>query len=185
MEIRGDRVTLRPVVRKDAPALAEMLATPEVARWWPAYDLARVEAEFLVNEPDYVVYSIDVDGRLVGMIQTHEEPEPEFRHASVDLFLDPAVHGQGLGPEAIRAVIGHLVAVDGHHRLTIDPAADNERAIRAYEKVGFRPVGRLRQYQRFPDGTWHDGLLMELLAEDMAEDRAEDMAERPAPARSG
>ena len=181
MEIRGDRVTLRPVVRNDAPGLAGILATPEVARWWPAYDLARVEAEFLVNEPNYVVYAIEVDGRLVGAIQTHEEPEPEFRHASIDLFLDPAVHGQGLGPDAIRAVIGHLVAVDGHHRLTIDPAADNERAIRAYEKVGFRPVGRLRQYQRFPDGTWHDGLLMELLAEDMAVD----MAEHPAPARAG
>jgi aminoglycoside 6'-N-acetyltransferase len=166
MEIHGDRVTLRPVVRKDAPGLAAILATPEVARWWPAYDLARVEAEFLVNEPNYVVYSIDVDGRLVGMIQTHDEPEPEFRHASIDLFLDPAVHGQGLGPDAIRAVIGHLIAVDGHHRLTIDPAADNERAIRAYQKVGFRPVGRLRQYQRFPDGRWHDGLLMELLADE-------------------
>jgi len=166
MEIRGDHVTLRPVVRKDAPGLAKILATPEVARWWPAYDLARVEAEFLVSEPDYVVYAIDVDGRLVGLLQTHEEPEPEFRHASIDLFLDPAVHGQGLGPDAIRAVIGHLIAADGHHRLTIDPAADNERAIRAYEKVGFRPVGRLRQYQRFPDGTWQDGLLMELLAEE-------------------
>jgi aminoglycoside 6'-N-acetyltransferase len=169
MEIRGDRVTLRPVVPTDAPGLAEILATPEVARWWPAYDLARVEAELLVDEPNYVVYAIDVDGRLVGAIQTHEEPEPEFRHASIDLFLDPAVHGQGLGPDAIQTVIRHLVAVNGHHRLTIDPAADNERAIRAYEKVGFRPVGRLRQYQRFPDGTWHDGLLMELLAGDMAD----------------
>jgi aminoglycoside 6'-N-acetyltransferase len=166
MEIHGDRVTLRPVVRDDATRLAEILGTPEVARWWPAYDLARVEAEFLVDEPNYVVHAIDVDGRLVGMIQTHEEPEPEFRHASIDLFLDPAVHGQGLGPDAIRVVISHLIAVDGHHRLTIDPAADNERAIRAYEKVGFRPVGRLHQYQRFPDGTWHDGILMELLAEE-------------------
>jgi aminoglycoside 6'-N-acetyltransferase len=105
--------------------------------------------------------------RLIGAIQTDEEPEPEFRHASIDLFLDPAVHGQGLGPDAIRAVIGHLVEHEGHHRLTVDPAADNVRAIRAYEKVGFRPVGRLRQYQRLPDGTWHDGLLMELLADDL------------------
>ena len=106
---------------------------------------------------------------MIGAIQTHEEPEPEFRHASIDLFLDPGFHGQGLGPDAIRAVIRRLVEVDGHHRLTIDPAADNTQAIRAYEKVGFRAVGPLRQYQRFPDGTWHDGLLMERLAEDMAE----------------
>jgi aminoglycoside 6'-N-acetyltransferase len=173
MEIHGERVTLRPIAPDDAPALVAILATPEVARWWPVYDLARVEAEFLVEEPNYVVYAIVLDDRLVGLLQTHEEPEPEFRHASIDLFLDPAVHGRGLGPDAIRAVIGHLVEVGGHHRLTIDPAAENERAIRAYEKVGFRPVGRLRQYQRFPDGTWHDGLLMELLADDVRVDRDE------------
>jgi aminoglycoside 6'-N-acetyltransferase len=170
MEIHGERVTLRPLASGDAAGLAAILATPEVARWWPAYDLARVEAEFLVDEPNYVVYAIDLDRRLIGAIQTHEEPEPEFRHASMDLFLDPAVHGEGLGPDAIRTVTRHLVEHDGHHRLTIDPAADNVRAIRAYEKVGFRPVGRLRQYQRFPDGTWHDGLLMELLVDELRDD---------------
>jgi aminoglycoside 6'-N-acetyltransferase len=172
MEIHGERVVLRPVVAADAAGLATILAAPEVARWWPAYDRARVEAEFLVDEPNYVVYAIVLEGRLVGAIQTHEEPEPEFRHAGIDLFLDPAVQGQGLGPDAIQAVIRHLVEHDGHHRLTIDPAADNERAIRAYEKVGFRPVGRLRQYQRFPDGTWHDGLLMELIAGDVSDSAA-------------
>ena len=54
MEIQSDRVTLRPVIRDDAVRLAEILATPDVARWWPAFDLARVEAEFLVDEPNYV-----------------------------------------------------------------------------------------------------------------------------------
>jgi aminoglycoside 6'-N-acetyltransferase len=171
MEIRGERVLLRPVKPEDAEPLAAMLATPEVARWWPSFDLARVEAEFLVPEPNYVAYAIVVDDRLVGLVQTNEEPDPEFRHATIDLFLDPEVHGQGLGPDAIRALIGHLVEVDGHHRVTIDPAADNERAIRAYEKVGFRAVGRLRQYQRFPDGSWHDALLMELLADDVRVER--------------
>jgi aminoglycoside 6'-N-acetyltransferase len=49
-------------------------------------------------------------------------------------------------------------------RIVIDPAAGNARAIRAYEKVGFRGVGLMREYERGSDGTWHDGLLMELLA---------------------
>jgi aminoglycoside 6'-N-acetyltransferase len=167
MEIHGDRVTLRRVVPDDAPLLAAILEMPEVARWWPAFDRTRVEEEFLADEPNAVVYTIVADGSVVGLIQTSEEPDPEFRHAGIDLFLDPAVHGQGLGPDAIRAVARHLIDVGGHHRLTIDPAADNVRAIRAYEKVGFRPVGRLRRYQQFPDGTWHDGLLMELLADEL------------------
>jgi hypothetical protein len=53
-----------------------------------------------------------------------------------------------------------------HHRLTIDPAADNAGAIRAYEKVGFRRVGIMRKYERGPDGIWRDGLLMDLLEEE-------------------
>jgi aminoglycoside 6'-N-acetyltransferase len=167
MEIHGSRVTLRPVVPADAGPLAEILATPAVARWWPAYDRARVDAEYLVVEDDVSVWAILLGERLVGLIQASEENEPEFRHASIDLFLDPSVQGQGLGPEAIRIVARHLIEERGHHRLTIDPAADNEHAIRAYEKVGFRPVGRLRRYQRFPDGSWRDGLLMELLAEEL------------------
>jgi aminoglycoside 6'-N-acetyltransferase len=52
---------------------------------------------------------------------------------------------------------------------TIDPAAANEWAIRAYESVGFRRVGVMRQYWRGPDGAWRDGLLMDLLAEELRE----------------
>lgn len=143
---------------------------PEVARWWTGYDEARVEAEFLTEEPNVSVYGIHYDGRLVGMIQVTEEPTPDFRHASIDLFLDPSVHGRGLGPDAIRALARHLFSEHGHHRLTIDPAADNQPAIRAYAKVGFKPVGRMRQYQRFPDGTWRDGLLMDLLSDELEEE---------------
>jgi ribosomal protein S18 acetylase RimI-like enzyme len=43
-------------------------------------------------------------------------------------------------------------------------AAVNAAAIRAYEKVGFRTVGVMREYWRSPDGSWRDGLLMDLLA---------------------
>jgi aminoglycoside 6'-N-acetyltransferase len=49
----------------------------------------------------------------------------------------------------------------------IDPAATNERAIRSYRRVGFRDVGVMRRYERGGDGTWHDGLLMDLLREDI------------------
>lgn len=170
MTIRGKHVTLRPLVPADAAPLAAILRTPEVARWWTGYDQARVEAEFLADEPNVTVHGIEVGGRLVGLIQVTEEPEPDFRHASIDLFLDPTAHGRGLGPDAIRALARHLIEHDGHHRLTIDPAADNEQAIRAYAKVGFKSVGRMRRYQRFPDGIWRDGLLMDLLADELVDD---------------
>ena len=43
----------------------------------------------------------------------------------------------------------------------------NERAIRAYERVGFKRVGIMRRYERGVDGEWHDGLLLDLLPEEM------------------
>jgi len=109
--------------------------------------------------------TIEVDGRIAGMIQFAEETDPKYRHASIDLFVDPELHGRGIGSEAVRRVVRMLIDERGHHRITIDPAADNAAAIRAYEKAGFRPVGVMRAYERDGDGGgWHDGLLMELLA---------------------
>jgi aminoglycoside 6'-N-acetyltransferase len=167
MELHGRRIVLRPTEGADAPALAAILATPEVARWWPAFDLGRVEREMTGLDEEIDVYAILLDGQIVGAVQSQEENEPEFRHAGIDVFLDPHHQGQGLGPEAIGVLARYLVDQRGHHRITIDPAAANKRAIRAYEKVGFRKVGILRRYQLFPDGTWQDGLLMEVLAEEL------------------
>jgi aminoglycoside 6'-N-acetyltransferase len=72
-----------------------------------------------------------------------------------------------VGTDAVRTLARHLVRDLGHHRLVIDPATDNEPAIRCYAKVGFKPVGVMRQYERGPDGEWHDGLLMDLLADEL------------------
>ncbi len=74
----------------------------------------------------------------------------------------------GVGSDAVRTLARYLFEERGHHRITIDPAAHNERAIRSYQRVGFRPVGVMRRYERGPDGSWHDGLLMDLLPEDLA-----------------
>ena len=54
-----------------------------------------------------------------------------------------------------------------YHRITIDPALANERAIAAYKKVGFKPVGVMRRYELARDGEWRDALLMDLLADEL------------------
>jgi len=104
---------------------------------------------------------------LIGLIQYTEENEPDYRHAGIDIFMHPAWHGRGLGSDAVRTVARHLFDDRGHHRITIDPAAHNQRAIRSYQRVGFRPVGVMRRYERGPDGDWHDGLLMDVLADEL------------------
>jgi aminoglycoside 6'-N-acetyltransferase len=125
-----------------------------------------VHADLLADD-ESEVFAVEAGGDVIGLLLLSEELEPEYRHASLDITLASDAQGQGLGPEALRVAARHLFDERGHHRLTIDPATDNIRAIRAYERVGFRPVGVMRLYERAPDGTWHDGLLMDILAADL------------------
>ena len=162
--LRGERVLLRPGRPEDADRLFQIRNEPEVARWWGSACIEReINEEFIEADEGFV---IEAYGEVVGAIQYHEENERMYRHAGIDIFLTASRHGQGLGTEAIRLLARHLFEERGHHRLTIDPAADNTVAIRAYEKVGFLRVGIMRNYERGPDGVWHDGLLMDMLREE-------------------
>jgi aminoglycoside 6'-N-acetyltransferase len=155
-------VTLRPIEEADRTPLRSILAEPGLAcsLGTASSDVAVAD----VFEPYQTSFVIEVDGAVVGSLQVAEEDDPDYRHAGIDLFLATDAQGRGLRPEAIRLAARYLFEQRGYHRLTIDPAAANLRAIHAYERVGFRPVGVMRQYERGRDGTWHGGLLMDLLA---------------------
>ena len=161
--LRGRNVVLRPLRREDVERVAEIQAEPGVARWWGPPDEAELRRQ-AEGRDEAKAFAIEREGELVGLIQYQEENEPDFRHAGIDVFLAGHAQGSGLGPDAVRTLARHLIHERGHHRLTINPAADNAAAIRAYEKVGFRTVGLMREYWRSPEGVWRDGLLMDLLA---------------------
>lgn len=165
MVLRGDRVALRSLEERDLATLLEFAQEPEVARWWPRADEVYLRGH-LGNADSFAV---EHEGELVGYAEVWEELDPEYRHAGIDLFLGTAHHGHGLGGDTVLALARHLVQARGHHRVVIDPAAENERAIRAYERVGFRRVGVMRRYELAGDGTWRDGLLMDLLAEELSD----------------
>jgi aminoglycoside 6'-N-acetyltransferase len=169
--LRGENLTLVPVSTAHVPELRRILATPEVrARWGDE----ATSGQWPFDESSATRFAILVDESVTGMVQYGEELEPMYRHASIDIFVDPSVHGRGIGRDAVRTLARHLVSDRGHHRIVIDPAADNEAAIRCYAAVGFRPVGVMRRYERDPlSGAWHDGLLMDLLAEELDAPRTE------------
>jgi aminoglycoside 6'-N-acetyltransferase len=163
--LSGAAVVLVLVSAEHVPELRRILLTTEVRFRWG--DEAASPA-WPFDDSSSTRYAVVGEGSVLGMVQYAEENEPSYRHASIDIFLDPAVHGRGVGRDAVRTLARHLVRDRGHHRLVIDPAADNQAAIRCYASVGFRPVGRMRNYERDADGAgWHDGLLMDLLADEL------------------
>jgi aminoglycoside 6'-N-acetyltransferase len=168
--LRGERVTLRPLEAADVPRLARIAAEPEVAGWWLGLDEQDLLEKASPNE-DGFVFAVELDGEVIGLAEANEETDPDYRHASIDLFLTTAAHGRGLGADTVRTLARWLFEDRGHHRLTIDPAVANVRAIRSYESVGFRRVGVMRRYEREADDSWHDGLLLDLLPEDLREKR--------------
>jgi aminoglycoside 6'-N-acetyltransferase len=156
----GALTRLRPVREQDLPELLAILDEPEVAEWWRRSEWERVD------ELGAQTFVIEFGSVAAGCIQYTEETDPDYFSAAVDIFVGTAAQGRGVGPDAMRTLIAWLFDVRGHHRVTVDPAAENARAIHVYEKLGFRPVGTLRRYERVEDDVWRDALLMELLAGD-------------------
>jgi aminoglycoside 6'-N-acetyltransferase len=163
--LRGDRVRLRPAQPADIRTLESIRREPSVERWWGLLEEGELETDIADGEGR--ILAIELGGALVGSVQWYEESEPAFRHAGMDIYLTAEAQGQGIGTEVVRLLATWLVRDQNFHRLVIDPAAANERAVRAYARVGFKPAGVLRRSWRAPDGTWEDQLLMDLLADEL------------------
>ena len=168
MQLAGDRILLRAVQPDDVDALVRIFSEPAVVPWWHGYDRARIVREFLHGDDGAeTVYVVEVDRQVAGVIQSYEEQEPDYRAAGIDIAIGTQWHGTGVAVDALRTLARYLIDESGHHHLTIDPAVDNGRAIACYRKVGFRDVGVLRQNERGADGTFHDTLLMDLVADEL------------------
>ena len=136
----------RPVVRQDLPRLRIWLRTPDATLWWgdPEEQFALLQQD--VNDPRMVMRIISYEGRPFAYAQDYEVhvwPQPHFRHLpagarAIDAFIgEPDMIGKGHGSAFLRLLAEQLRA-EGASTVVIDPAANNLRARRAYEKAGFR-----------------------------------------------
>ena len=147
-------ISFRPLTREDLPLLQEWLARPHVAEWWHgAPSLAEVEEEFgpfIDGEENVRPYLALADGVPIGYIQSYvamgagggwwpDERDPGVR--GIDQFLANAEQlNRGLGTAMVRAFVRELFADPEVTRVQTDPSPENRRAIRCYEKAGFRAL---------------------------------------------
>ncbi len=147
---------LRPSTHRDLDLLAAWFAAPEIFHWWGGRPLPREEvaAKYTGRRcPRVESFIVELRDEPIGYIQYHLEGPGD---AGLDMMLVPSARDQGLGPLAARMLIDHLVRDRGWRHITVDPAQDNGRAIRAWKKAGFRVE---RPWDDHPDGP---ALLMRL-----------------------
>lgn len=154
-EILPTDIVFRPVADSDLPTLYEWLSRPHVAEWWGKQStLAELAAEYgpvIAGTVAAQCYFALAQGIPIGFIQSYtpaafhnegwwlDEHSPDVR--GIDQFLADAERlGKGLGTAMVRAFVSQLFADSAVTRIQTDPAPANGRAIRCYEKSGFRAV---------------------------------------------
>jgi len=167
-----------PVTAADLPRLRRWLEKPHVARWWPDAGAGVAEIARGLEEPGFAAYLVWHGGRPFAYLQVYdpfaEAGHPYRDHPAGSRGLDTiigvsAMRGRGHGPAMLSVMAERLFAA-GAPRLLIDPDPANERAIRAYEKAGFRHLG-VRSVV-FADGQ--DAVAVALMARDRNERRDDD-----------
>ncbi|RSS74038.1 GNAT family N-acetyltransferase [Streptomyces sp. WAC06614] len=169
--LHGEAVVLRPVTEDDVPDLLPIFSDAEGARLTGSHadvDEPGVRAWYRGRqEQDGRLDLAVVDratGRVVGEAVLNEW-DPDNESCSFRIVLVPGTYGRGLGTEATRLIVGHGFEALGLHRISLEVYAFNPRARRAYEKVGFREEGVLRDALLW-EGERVDATLMSILAPD-------------------
>ncbi|CAG7602465.1 GNAT family N-acetyltransferase [Leucobacter soli] len=164
--LQGPLVTLRDPEEDDLPSILAVLEEPEVSFWWVGFDADRVRREF-IDHPE-TTRLIEVEGQAVGVLIVLRGEDPEYPTTVMHIFLSTAFRGRRIGEEAMALAIRHEFSA-GVTRITLDPNVKNHGAIRSYERLGFKPIGILRDYQVRPGGALEDALFLDLTRGDYPE----------------
>lgn len=188
-EIVGRRIVLRRHRAENLAVVSRWYRDPEVARLtrYQTRPMSREEVERFFQTrllgPDSVAYAIHVrlTDRLIGLT-TFSSLDPDNGSVLFHITLgERDVWGQGYGTEAASLMLAHAFERLGLHRVGLSVFSFNERAIRSYEKAGFRIEGRLRDAIA-RDGRYWDEIQMgalrpEWLERFTAEDTVDEMAD--------
>jgi RimJ/RimL family protein N-acetyltransferase len=169
--LTGELVRLRPVVAADLPLFQRWLADVELRRWMggvPDQPTMEEEEEWYWRrrqDPESVLWAIEtLDGVLAGT--TELRLNLDNRRAEIGIsILDREQWGKGYGTDAMRLVLEYAFGELELNRVELTTDVANARAIRSYEKCGFRREGVLRRYRIFQDEVI-DSLVMAILREE-------------------
>ena len=169
----GTKIYLRPLEREDAPLFIPWVNDAEVTRTLEALYRPinlQTEVEFierLYKSEHDVVFGIAVreTDALIGVTGLHQM---DFKNRRVvfGIFIgEKSAWGKGYGTEATALITGYAFATLNMNRVGLEVYEDNERGIKAYERVGFKREGILRQMM-YREGRYWNVIIMSILREE-------------------
>jgi RimJ/RimL family protein N-acetyltransferase len=145
---------LRRAVQRDLDLIRTLWQAPGNANWIEPPDEGEIEESITRG----FAFLWEIDGKPVGF--------------AVMMTWVPQVFGltalgttqPGQGEPMLRALLARVFGPLKAHRIGFDVTADNTRALRLYEKLGFQREGLIRECWKRPGGDWVDCYLLGLLA---------------------
>lgn len=171
--LKGRLTAIRPLAEDDIETLYQWYNDQELNLWstgaWPLNTLLskdQLAARFFDETADAYNYAITVENeQFVGVIGFKEFNIPAQSAALFIVLGAKTCWGKGYGTDALITFIRFLFSQWNLRRISLDTWDGNLRAIKVYEKIGFKREGRLRE-ARFVLGQYHDAILMGLLREE-------------------
>jgi L-phenylalanine/L-methionine N-acetyltransferase len=171
--MRRVEILIRAQEPEDIEAVAEISMCPSVVAGTLQLPFRSVaERRARLAQPEEGVHRLvaEGDGRVVGTLGLHVEPNPRRRHAgSLGMAVHDAFQGQGVGSALLAAAINLADNWLGLRRLELHVYPDNAVAIQLYEKFGFVVEGTARDFA-LQNGVFVDALMMARLRTDLIGD---------------
>jgi putative acetyltransferase len=154
---------IRRAEADDCNAIYEMFRSPKVYEGTLQVPYpSREQWRRRISETDGRYHLVAVSGEhVIGMVSVHTFPDrPRRRHVGgIGISVTEAWQGKGVGKALMQAAIDLADKWLNLTRLELEVYADNEAAIRLYERFGFEREGVMRQHA-FRDGRYCDSIMM-------------------------
>lgn len=175
MRIENDSIRIRDFAESDLPLMLKWLTDDRVLEYYEGRDvrftMATLAAHFLEEIPKGFRLIIEYENQPVGygqayqlsgeLFEEYDYPDNGKVVYAMDQFIgEPAYWNRGIGSASLQMMASYLKTSKGADRILLDPHKNNYRAIRAYEKAGFRIIKSLPEHELF-EGKKEDCWLME------------------------
>jgi len=175
LHLEKDGLLIRSFVAEDLSRMLKWLTDVQVLEWYEGRDacltMETLSRQYLTPIPEGFRVILEYEGvpigygqayRLTGdMLQEYDYPDSGRIVYAMDQFIgEPEYWNRGIGTAFLKIMAAYLKENCGAEILLLDPHQDNPRAIRAYEKAGFRILRSLPAHELF-EGNMADCFLME------------------------